>query len=254
MSPEHVDVLAASIREHGLQQPVVIRRDAAGKLSLICGAHRLAAAKQIALTTVTARVLEGITDQEARLIEVDENLIRHELTVFDRAASLAMRKTIYEELHPEAKRGAAGGKARQKSATAIFAVGFAKATAEKTRLSERTIRRAIAMYNGLDPEARDRIAGSDLADKEGELFKLSKEPKAKQRNAVALILDKEPKATTVAGALNVLNGKTVRPPSPTDAQLQKLIDAWERAGKPARKRFLAHLQKSGVNLLGGPAQ
>ena len=47
----------------------------------------------------------------AEMAELDENLMRRELTVLQRAEMLARRKQLYEALHPEAKRGVAGGRA-----------------------------------------------------------------------------------------------------------------------------------------------
>jgi hypothetical protein len=59
------------------------------------------------------------THQQAKIDELDENLRRCELTALEQAKALAARKTAYELLHPEARRGVKGGrKPRQESPAA----------------------------------------------------------------------------------------------------------------------------------------
>jgi ParB family chromosome partitioning protein len=80
----------------------------------------------------------------AEFAEIDENLIRNELTVLERGEYLARQKEIYEALHPEAKeyaRKSYGGKKRHGLAgeTVSQADSFATDTAAKTGLTPRTI-------------------------------------------------------------------------------------------------------------------
>ena len=168
-----VAVLAAAILQAGRLSQPPITRFVGDKMHLVVGAHRLAAVKLAGLTEIEVIAHDdALTDDEAELMEVDENLIRNELNPFDRAAFLAKRKAIYERLHPDTRGGVAGGKARHGSATEMFS--FADATAEKTGLHPRTIRRAVTMFERLTPETRKRLKGTQIMGKEGELNALSK--------------------------------------------------------------------------------
>jgi hypothetical protein len=69
-----------------------------------------AAKHKLGHATIECRV-EEFTADEARLAEIDENLIRADLTPSERAVHHAERKKLYLKLHPETKRGAAGGEA-----------------------------------------------------------------------------------------------------------------------------------------------
>ena len=212
-----VDLYAVSIAENGLQQPIQVRRTAFG-WELIAGAHRLAAVRQIALPSIAASVWEATPD-EARLMEIDENLHRRELSPFDRAKSLAERQAVWLRLHPETARGKAGAAKRHHATDNL---SFASSAAEKVGLSERSIRRAIALWNALSPSVREAIEGTDLADDGGFLAKLAKLPAAKQRAMVDLRRQGHrplPKEDTV------------------EAQLARLTTAWDKAGPQARDQF-----------------
>ena len=74
------------------------------KYSLIASGHRIAVLKEAGKRVAIASVVKA-TETEAQLLEIDETLIRRELTPLDRATFLARRKTAYEQLHPETKQG-----------------------------------------------------------------------------------------------------------------------------------------------------
>jgi ParB family chromosome partitioning protein len=110
--PEVVDELAASIEAEGLLQPIVVRPhpEGAGFL-LVAGWHRLEAKRKLKHETIECRVLDGLSADQARVAEIDENLIRADLTPSERAVHHAERKALYLKLHPETKHGGAPGKA-----------------------------------------------------------------------------------------------------------------------------------------------
>ncbi|MFT8560932.1 MAG: ParB N-terminal domain-containing protein [Acetobacter sp.] len=95
--------ISASIAEHGLRQPIEVRK-VGKRYKLIAGGHRLQAAKILEWVDIPAIVLKA-TELEAKLLEIDENLFRRELSPLDRATFLATRKEVYEALHPETKHG-----------------------------------------------------------------------------------------------------------------------------------------------------
>ncbi len=77
--------LAASLREHGLIQPVVVRR-AEGKYQLISGERRLRAAIQSGWTRIPVHVRE-VDDRQLSEWAIVENLHRKDLNPLEKAAS-----------------------------------------------------------------------------------------------------------------------------------------------------------------------
>ena len=55
--------------------------------------------------TIRAEVYDSLSDDEAELIQIDENLIRANLSDAERILHVARRKELYEKLHPETKHG-----------------------------------------------------------------------------------------------------------------------------------------------------
>jgi ParB family chromosome partitioning protein len=105
-----VQHLAASIATVGLLHPLTVTPDG----RLVAGLHRLAAVKALGWTRVPVIVIDA--DAMSREIAtLDENLVRHELSVLDRAEALRRRKLLYEALHPETRRGVAGGHAKARA-------------------------------------------------------------------------------------------------------------------------------------------
>lgn len=93
---DHGDLapLVASIRRHGLLQPITITVDG----HLICGARRLAALKQLGIKSVNVWVRSGISDRlEQLLAEQDENVLHKPLTQLEAAALYRELKTLLAE-------------------------------------------------------------------------------------------------------------------------------------------------------------
>jgi ParB family transcriptional regulator, chromosome partitioning protein len=80
-----LDELAASIREHGVLQPILVRPLDGGEYQLIAGERRWRASKAAGLDTIPALV-EEIDDDTALEISIIENLQREDLSPLDEAA------------------------------------------------------------------------------------------------------------------------------------------------------------------------
>jgi ParB/RepB/Spo0J family partition protein len=76
--------LAASIREHGILQPILVRPGEAGRYQLIAGERRWRASKIAGLAEVPA-MIEEIDDETALEIAIIENLQREDLSPLDEA-------------------------------------------------------------------------------------------------------------------------------------------------------------------------
>ena len=152
--PEYVRELADSISAVGLLNPITIDRDQA----LISGLHRLEAAKLLGWAEIECTVsnLEGLL---VELAEVDENVVRKDLSAMEFSDLLLRRKRIYEALHPEIRHG--GDRKSEKIKTKNLRLdpvkSFAQDTAEKLGVSPRTVELQVQTARDLTPEAKDII-------------------------------------------------------------------------------------------------
>lgn len=86
--PSALEELAASIRRHGVLQPVVLREAAPG-YELISGERRLRAAKLAGLERVPAVVLREVTDEQMLELALVENVQRADLDAIEKARGYA---------------------------------------------------------------------------------------------------------------------------------------------------------------------
>jgi len=93
LEPEALAELAASIREHGLIQPLVVTQQGPERYQLIAGERRWQAARLAGLATVPAIVKEA-TPQQVLELALVENIQRADLNPLEEAA--AFRQLIDE--------------------------------------------------------------------------------------------------------------------------------------------------------------
>lgn len=156
--------LMQSIREIGLLNPITLTKD----FRLVAGLHRLEACKRLGWTEIEAVFIEA-DELKARLAQIDENLVRQELTDLERAEALAERKRLYEALHPQARTGP-GRPPKNNETVSPFSVD----TAAKLGVSPRTIQQDVQIAGRLTPAVRDLIRNTPLADKKRELLELAR--------------------------------------------------------------------------------
>jgi phage N-6-adenine-methyltransferase len=188
-----VEQLKQSIAEIGLTNPITVAPD----LTLIAGHHRLAACKALGLESVPVTVL-NLDPKRRRLAEIDENLIRNELSALERGEQLIERKDIYEDLHPETKHGANGGgragkgtKTKTEDPDSGSSVAFIDDAADKLGRSRSTIAEEIRIAKQILPEVRDKIRNTESANSKSDLLILSALPEEKQRAVAEKIANGE---------------------------------------------------------------
>jgi len=81
---EALQDLAASIREHGILQPVLVRPSGGGTFQIVAGERRWRAARLAGLTEVPA-IVEQIDDESALEIAIIENLQREDISPLEEA-------------------------------------------------------------------------------------------------------------------------------------------------------------------------
>lgn len=249
VDPDHARVIADSILalrtkdRSGLKQPITIRPIGEGRFKLVMGAHRLAAITWIGDAEIDA-VIEFMTELQARLAEIDENLCRAELTMFDRAAFLAERDRVWKALNPDLGKGKAGAKARWHHAT--DKMSFASDTADRVGLSERHIRRDVKMWGQLAEASRARIPGTWLADHQAQLKALSKLGPDQQTAILDILLRDQSPAANVAAALAEVENRPKTVTDPDDASFAKLVSLWARSPAAVKTRFRTFIAAEGA--------
>lgn len=83
-SPQELTELAASLKQSGLLQPVLVRRKGDGMYELISGERRWRAARQAGMETIQA-VVRNCSDEETILFAIVENLQREDLNPMEMA-------------------------------------------------------------------------------------------------------------------------------------------------------------------------
>lgn len=82
--PDELTELAASIKESGVLQPIMVRRKGDGIYELIAGERRWRASKEAGLETIPV-VIRNCSDQESLLLALVENLQREDLNPMETA-------------------------------------------------------------------------------------------------------------------------------------------------------------------------
>ena len=92
-SSQGLDELAESIREHGILQPLTVRRTGEG-FELISGERRLRSAKRAGLKEVPC-LIAGVDEEESSLLALVENLQRRDLNFMEEAEAIARLIQLY---------------------------------------------------------------------------------------------------------------------------------------------------------------
>lgn len=166
---------------------------------LVIGNHRVAAARLLGWKTIRATIKE-LDELDAELAEIDENLRRSELTVLEQADHLLRREEILDARGLRAQPGdnqhnGGGDTVSPPPATTAAIAG-------DMGLSERSAQRRLQIARNLDPHAKNRIAGTEIANSTSQLLELARMTPAAQCAAVDMVLSGG--ASSVQHAANLL--------------------------------------------------
>ena len=100
--PAHVRKLTTSLGAVGILSSITISDD----FRLIAGLHRLEAAKALGWTEIEC-VIQPLHGLEAELAELDEDVVRKDISGVTFGEKLLRRKEVYETLYPETRAGTA---------------------------------------------------------------------------------------------------------------------------------------------------
>ena len=169
LDPSAVKKLAQSIKQIGLQHPVTVKRKL-DKYLLIAGRHRLEACKKIGREHILANIVT-MTNDEARLWEIAENLDRAELTALERSEQIAE----YAELAKEKRAADKPAQVGQVSAGGRGKEGGDSAASRDLGITRQEVQRAAAI-SSIAPEAKAAAVDAGFDDNQSKLLKIAREP------------------------------------------------------------------------------
>ena len=179
--PDALADLADSIREHGIIQPLTVRKLQSGYYQIIAGERRWRAARMAGLTQVPAIVIEA-DDRKAMELAMIENLQREDLNPIEEAEGYQLLMDSYHMTQEEA--ASRVGKSRSSVANVLRLLKLCppvRAMVEDGRLSGGHARTLLPLSPELQESAAATILKSDLSVRQTELLikKLSAEKKEK---------------------------------------------------------------------------
>jgi len=148
--------LAASIREHGVLQPILVRPLDAGGYQLIAGERRWRASQAAGRATIPALV-EEIDDDTALEISIIENLQREDLSPLDEAAMYD--RMVREHGYSVRKLAQKLGKDKGYLENRLRLADAPPEVRELVSLRKDTLSHAYELMKVDDPKKRRRLAG-----------------------------------------------------------------------------------------------
>ena len=145
--------LAASMADLEMLEPIVVRPAGRGRYKLVCGARRLAGAKQLGQTKVPV-IVRNLTDAEALKAEYAENTHRKDFTLSEAVAIKRALEPMERAAAKERQRAGRGsGKKRRRASCPHLDKGRAADKAAKaTGMARRTLEKAEAIVDAAEAE------------------------------------------------------------------------------------------------------
>ena len=100
---ERLDDMVESIREHGVLNPVIVRKKGRG-YEMLSGHNRQNAARTVGLTEIPAIVKEDLTDEEAYVYVIETNVIQRSFTDLAPSEKATVLSARYEKVISQGKR------------------------------------------------------------------------------------------------------------------------------------------------------
>jgi ParB family chromosome partitioning protein len=166
---EKIVELMESIKANGLLNPITLDQ----KLNLIAGLHRLTACKLLGLDRIECNIITCEDAEHARLAEIDENLIRSELDVLERAELWSERERILERMELRARPGD-NQYTRKDSEIISPSVKTTSELAKEVGYNERTFQQGKQIARSILPEVKEVIKGTPIAKSTTALLKVAR--------------------------------------------------------------------------------
>lgn len=153
---EKIAELAASIKTHGLLQPIIVRRQAAGKYSIIAGERRWRAAKEAGLTQIPC-IVRVLDEQQIQELSLIENIQREDLLPLEEAE--AYRSLLEQYGYTQEALAGQLGKSRSHIANTLRLLTLAPQYQDMLQRGAISAGHARALLSLDDPAKQARLAG-----------------------------------------------------------------------------------------------
>jgi len=147
--------LAASIREHGVLQPVLVRPHADGQYQIVAGERRWRASKMAGLTEIPV-IIEQLDDEAALEIGIIENLQREDISPLEEAEMF--ERMTHEHGYSLRKLATKLGKDKGYLENRLRLVGAPDDVRELVSVRSDTLSHAYELMKVQDPRKRRRLA------------------------------------------------------------------------------------------------
>lgn len=161
--------LADSFAALGQLQPITVAKYD-GMYKLVAGLHRLEAAKRIGWQTIEASIFEG-DEIAAELAEIDENLMRNDLTVLEQGEHLVRRQELI---------GKRPGRYQDSKGITVIPLKTTAELAHDIGLSEISAQKRMQAARNILPEVKELIRDTPVADSITQLLELARMKPEKQ--------------------------------------------------------------------------
>ena len=156
-----LDELAASIKEVGLLQPVVVRKLGAGRYELVMGERRLRASQRAGLDVIPAIVRETHDDDMLR-DALMENLHRQQLDPLEEAAAYQQLLDDFGATHEQLAQKI--GRSRPHISNTLRLLNLPPAVQRRVAAGVISAGHARALLSIEDPQAQERLAQRIVAE------------------------------------------------------------------------------------------
>ena len=176
---EKISELADSIKEHGIIQPLLLRKEKIG-YELVAGERRWRAAREAGLKKVPA-IVKKLTDQENMLVAIIENMQREDLNPVEEAEGISQMIKAYGLTQEQVSKSL--GKSRPYITNALRILALPKEALDKLVTGEITSGHARALLSIQKKEKQlavlKRIVGEGLSVRDVERIAQSEKPGGK---------------------------------------------------------------------------
>jgi ParB family chromosome partitioning protein len=156
-----MEELIASVRAHGVLQPILVRPVAGGRFEIIAGERRWRAAQAVGLHEIPA-VVRALDDRMAFEIALIENIQRSDLNAIEEARGY--RRLIDDFGHTQAVLAGIVGKSRSHVTNLLRLLELPETVQSMVETGQLTMGHARALATAADPEAlAQRVVAEGLS-------------------------------------------------------------------------------------------